>query len=173
MPIVEGTPLFGLFQGKYDVLRTARTSVSLAANLIYGNTLESDSESFTTFGGGVLVDQHLGKVSLHGGLTVNGAFGQQSYDRDSVELASGVVLMADAGLTARLSETFKIIGEFKVPVLIDTTDSEINADTSLFTYGVRFHGPGLAADLGFARPLAVDLDGLLMGLPYVAFTARF
>ncbi|MFN3196812.1 MAG: hypothetical protein ACE366_00145 [Bradymonadia bacterium] len=166
LPAFEVFPFFGIFQGKYSLSRSETTSISVTANAIY------TEGGFTSFGPGLSIDHHLGAVSLHGTLIVNAALGEDEFDDDR-EVESGFLVVADLGFTARLSKRFKLLGELKVPMLLAAGEnSGFSEDLALATYGVRFHGSNLAADLAFLRPVT-DYEDFVLGVPYVAFSARF
>lgn len=175
LPVVSEMPIMLLFQGKYAFYRDEMTTVAVRGNFSYlaSNDDEIDDASVTLFGGAVAVDRFLddgGRFAVHGALQLQGAIG--SFDGD-VDVADGVVIGLETGLTGRVSKRFKILVDVLLPAAYSDGDFEV-ADAALFSYGVRFHGEDLAADLGFIRPLGdVDTGDLVLGLPWVAFTARF
>ena len=82
-------------------------------------------------------------------------------------------MAANLGFSAQVTDYMKVMGETILPAVYTDGKLEVSEIVN-FTYGLRFFGDDLAADLGFIRPLgkdAGDLD-LVMGVPYVAFTAR-
>ena len=111
-----------------------------------------------------------GRFALHGALGVNGLIGSGGAD---VDLSDGALISLEGGLTARLATRFKILIDILLPAAYTEAGFDV-AEAVLFTYGVRFRGPDLAADLGFMRPIGdVDTGSLIMGVPWVAFSARF
>lgn len=177
LPIVSEMPTMLLLQGKYAFLRDEKTTVSVRGNFSYfKNNADCDGEcdaSLMLFGGAVAVDRFLddaGRFALHGALQVQGAVG--SYEGD-VSMADGALIAIEGGATARVTRRFKLLVDLLLPAAYSNGDFEV-ADAALFTYGMRFHGEELAADLGFIRPIGdVDTGSLVMGFPWVAFTARF
>ena len=82
-------------------------------------------------------------------------------------------MAANLGFSAQVSDFLKVMVEGILPAVYAAGEFQV-AETVNFTYGLRFFGDDLAADLGFIRPLGEGMGdaGLAMGLPYVAFTAR-
>jgi hypothetical protein len=176
LPVVSDMPIVLLFQGKYAFYRDEMTTVAVRGNLSYLASEPDEDEgdaSVTLFGGAVAVDRFLddaGRFAVHGALQFQGAMG--SFEGD-VDVADGVIIGLETGLTGRVSKRFKILVDVLLPASYSDGDFEL-ADAALFSYGVRFHGEDLAADLGFIRPLGdVDTGKLVLGVPWVAFTARF
>jgi hypothetical protein len=172
LPITSDIPLVLGLSPKFVVDRGANHVVAVRANLLMG------FETTSGVGGGIVstgpyVDYYLdrrGRVAVHGGLTVGGVFGGE-FGTD-LGFARGLVLTFDAGFSAAVSDSVKIILEGQAFGLLSGAGFNV-LDTTLFNYGVRFYGEDLAVDLAFVRPLAVDIEPLLLGVPYVTFSARF
>jgi hypothetical protein len=177
LPIVDEMPVLLMAQGKYAFFRNERTTVSARFNLTYASADSSDSDSetarATAFGGGVAIDHFVdqgGRFAVHGALAINGIAGGIG---GSMEVGDGAVIYLEGGATFRAFSSFKLLVDLLLPALIDGDGVDF-ASVALFTYGMRFHGPNLAADLGFMRPVGdADTSDLVLGLPWVAFTARF
>jgi hypothetical protein len=122
---------------------------------------------------GPYVDYYLdprGRFALHGGLTVGGIFGGTV--GSDFGFGQGLLLTIDAGFSAAVKRNLKFIVETQV-FGVASRSGFILADTTILNYGLRFHGPDLAVDLAFLRPLGADTGPLVMGVPYVTFSARF
>ncbi len=173
LPITTDIPLLGLFQGKFVLHRGERVTVSARANLNVIAPQEVD-DFVGTFGGGLMVDYYLddsGRFALHGGFGANAVFG--SLGDSAIELANGAAISLELGASAALGNSVKLIFDALIPAASTDQGFEV-ATFGLVTYGVRFFGESLAADLGFLRPVGdIDLDGFVLGIPYVAFSARF
>ena len=180
LPVVSDMPTVLISQGKYVVSRSDRSVIAVTGNFNYfADSLDVDSDddddvdaSLMTFGPGVLADMFLddgGKFAVHGGLNISGVAGGSS----DLNVADGALIMLDFGFSLRASSSIKIALEGKLPAAYHDGEIEV-ADAVLLLYGVRFHGSSLAADLAFMRPFGdVDTGDLVLGIPYVAFTARF
>jgi len=171
LPIVEDIPLVLALQPKFVLMRTADTVLSLRTPLTFTS---SDGETAFTFGAGVVLDQRLddaGRFALHAGLLATGVAGSIVSLGDDVDVAEGAVLELDVGVTLGVASMVKIIVELQGFAAISDAGFEV-VDAALLNYGVRFHGGSLAGDIGFIRPIGVDSD-LILGVPYLAFSARF
>ncbi len=178
LPVVSEMPTVLLFQGKYAFFRNDRTTISARGNFSYfGETVDTGEGNHTAhallFGAGVAIDHFVdegGKFALHAALAAQGVSGDVDGD---LSLGSGALISMEAGLTGRVSKRLKLLVDVLLPAAYSHSKLSI-AEAALFTYGVRFHGEDLAADLGFMRPIGnVDTGSLVMGIPWVAFSARF
>jgi len=103
-------------------------------------------------------------------------YGVSSYDFNNASISGGFgygfsgnkinkkpVIMI--GVEAKVSNSIKLISENWLP---------IDADISLISFGVRFFGEKLAADLGFIRPIGKDfeIEGFPF-LPWLGFAYNF
>ena len=107
---------------------------------------------------------------MFSGLDIGGVFGNVD---QGWEIGDGLIMAANLGFSAQVADFMKVMVEGVVPAIYANERFEMS-DVVNFTYGMRFFGEDLAVDLGFIRPLGGEMadSGLLMGLPYVAFTAR-
>lgn len=184
LPIVEDIPLVLALQPKFVLARTPETVVALRVPFTYINDLSSDSNSVGTLGAGVVVDHYFGptgRIGLHAGLLVTGVFGDFNFsdededgndDSDSVAFADGAGFELDLGASFGVSNAVKIILEGQIFAAAGDGGFEVG-EVVLINYGVRIHGSGFAGDLGFIRPVGNVDTGLILGLPYVAISARF
>jgi len=183
LPVVEDIPLVLALQPKFVLARTPETVVALRVPFTYVNDLSSNSNSAGTLGAGLVVDHYFGptgRIGLHAGLLVTGVFGDFTFsdgnndgadDSDRVGFANGAVFELDLGASFGVSNAVKIIVEGQIFAAAGEGGFEV-ADVVLINYGVRIHGSGLAGDLGFVRPIGID-SSLILGVPYVAISARF
>jgi hypothetical protein len=93
---------------------------------------------------------------------------------DHMEVADGMLFNLSVGLNYRVHNIIKLMIEFTVPGGIIDGNSEIVEEAALFNYGVRFFGETIAVDLSFLRSMSSEVsDELVMGIPYLTFSARF
>lgn len=170
LPITTEIPLVLALQPKFVLMRSDDTVVSLRTPLAIAN---SDGETLGVLGAGVLLDQYLdrdGRFALHAGLLVAGAFGD--FSSSDFEIAEGALFELDLGASLAVASILKIIIEVQLAAGVTKDGFEL-ADGALVNYGVRFFSGGIAGDLGFTYPVGVDVDELVLGIPYLAFSARF
>ncbi len=173
MPIVADIPLVLVAQAKFVVHRTNNTVVALRAPLMFAS--ENDlSGGAGGFGAGVVMDHRFdkeGRYTLHGGLLVSGALVAGSSVTDDILVGDGAVISADLGLSLAFKDSFSLIFEGQAFAAV-TGEGFDFLDLGTFSYGVRFHSGTIAGDIGFVRPIGVDTDPLILGIPYLAFSAR-
>ena len=129
------------------------------------------------FGVELLVDYLLddkGRNVLVGGLDAQAVFrGMYSV----MGMRDGALLYMFGGFNARAGRTLKFMLEVILPAVYHAEIHEFQmvALGLMFNYGLRFHGPSIAVDICFVRPLHPDtyMDKFVMGFPLVNFTARF
>ncbi|MCC6620173.1 MAG: hypothetical protein IT385_02900 [Deltaproteobacteria bacterium] len=176
LPIVEDIPLFIAIQPKFVLMRSPETIVSLRTPVTIGSSFDSDAEgTIVTFGAGVLVDQRLdaaGRFAMHAGLLASGAAGGGFDLTSDFEAADGAFFELDLGVTLGVASILKLLFEVQALAVVSEDGFEF-ADFVLFNYGVRFFSGSIAGDLGFIRPIGIDTDELILGVPYLAFSARF
>lgn len=173
LPIADGMPFVGSLAPKYVFYRTADTAIAVRGIVWYGTVL-GESSSIGSFSVGLHLDQyldHAGRFGLHAALSGGTAFGP-GFDSSDLQLASGALFQLDLGFTAGVANVAKLLVEAQI-FAAKTSDEFRVAPIVLLNYGIRFHGKGLAADLGFVRPIGDVESGLILGLPFVAFSARF
>ncbi|MFO0751631.1 MAG: hypothetical protein U1F43_39090 [Myxococcota bacterium] len=172
LPVAEGFPILLSLAPKYVFYRSPDTVVAVRGLLWYGSTLGED-DSLGSFSAGIVIDQYLdqrGRFALHASLSAGGAFG--SFDSSELTVASGALFELDLGVTLGVASVAKLLVEAQI-FAGKTDDAFRVAPVVLLNYGIRFHGKGLAADLGFIRPVGDVESDLILGLPFVAFSARF
>ncbi len=180
LPITTDIPLLITGSLKYVLSRSTTTVVSIMPTLMV--LKDGGSDLFIgTFGGGILADRVLdaqGKFALTGSLFAHFGFGKGGTDAD-LQAAEGVVILGSGAFTARLGRHVKLLTEIILPGGYSWAGSsnrfDIVEQALIFGYGVRFFGSSIGVDLTFLRPLHPDVDtgGLLMGVPWVAFSGRF
>lgn len=173
VPITTDIPFVLLSAVKWNFLQTGRVLLSLQPHLQYA------SDSGDTIGGigaGILADFLLddkGDFVVTLAETNTMAFGNNI----DGGLSDGFIVTLMAGINARVGRKVKLMAEFLLPggVFWDEGRTELLEEALLFNYGIRFFGESVAVDLCFLRPAHPDMDaeGLLMGFPYLTFSARF
>lgn len=170
LPVTSDIPLVLAFQPKFVLVRSDDTVVSLRTPLAFAS---SDGDTAGVIGAGVLLDQYLdkdGRFALHAGFLVAGAFGV--FDSGGFDFGDGALFELDLGASLGVASILKIILEVQLAAVASEDGFEI-ADVALVNYGVRFFSGSIAGDLGFTYPVGGDVDDLLLGIPYLAFSARF
>jgi hypothetical protein len=173
LPIVREMPIVLSPQMKWVFLRGDQQVMSAKLNVTFATLTGEDSSSGGTISGGVSHDFYFdkeGRYAMFSGLDIGGVFGNVD---EGWQMGKGFVMAANLGFSAQVADFMKVMVEGVVPALYADKQFEISDIVNL-TYGVRFFGEDLAVDLGFIRPLGEEMadSGILMGLPYVAFTAR-
>lgn len=171
LPIVEDFPRFFSLTGKFRVHAGSNDIFSLQPNLIYFGV---EDEAAGLFGVHALYDHIFdddGRYTLSLAASALGILGATSGD---VDLADGALLGFSSAFNARVGSIVKLMGELYLPATLTPDNSMLLEEGLLFNYGVRFFGSSIAVDLTFLRPVHPDVDSpLLMGLPFVTFSARF
>jgi hypothetical protein len=171
LPIVEDFPRFFSLTGKFRVHAGSNDIFSLQPNLMYFGV---EDESAGLFGVHALYDHIFdseGRYTLSLAASALGILGATSGD---VDLADGALLGFSSAFNARVGSIVKLLGELYLPATLTPDNSMLLEEGLLFNYGVRFFSSSIAVDLTFLRPVHPDVDSpLLMGLPFVTFSARF
>jgi len=175
-PVTTAIPLVLALKPKFVLARTPTTVVAVRVPLTFAKDTSGDGSSFGSFGAGLLVDHYFGargRIGLHAGFLVTGVFGDFSFDGDDdFTIGRGAGFELDVGASFGVSNAVKLILEAQIFAGAGDGGFKVS-DVALINYGVRIGGPGFAGDLGFIRPVGVDTDPLLLGIPYVAISARF
>jgi hypothetical protein len=175
LPILQEMPIVLAPQLKWVFLRGDQQVMSAKLNVMFATTTSGDDFSGGTVSGGISHDFYFdkeGRYAMFSGLDIGGVFGNVDSDW---QMAKGLIMAANLGFSAQVADFMKIMVEGVVPAAYGTENKQFEvSDIVNLTYGMRFFGEDLAVDLGFIRPLGGEMadSGLLMGLPYVAFTAR-
>jgi hypothetical protein len=86
------------------------------------------------------------------------------------------LLVYGASVVHRVGRHVKLLGEVASATVRDASQDFDNAPGVLLSYGLRFHGDSLAADVGFMKPLSTEdelNDAFLLGLPFVSLSYRW
>ncbi len=171
LPIVSDIPFVALVSAKYRLIAMDNMLLSIQPTL---NLAHSSGETGGTFGFQLLYDyivDDAGDLTLSAGLSANWLFVAGTFD----EVSDGAGLLLGGAVTWRVAEIVKLMGELVLPGAIGGGEFELVEQALLFNYGVRFFGERIAVDLTFLRPIHPDVDvgPLLMGIPYLTFSARF
>lgn len=171
LPIVEDFPRFVSVAGKFRLYAGSNDIFSLQPNLMYFGV---DGESAALFGVHALYD-HLfddrGRYTLSLAMSTLGVLGATEGD---VDIADGAILGFSGAFNAQVAEIVKVMAELYLPGAITPDTTELVEEALLLNYGVRFFGETLAVDLTFLRPIHPDAETpLVMGIPFVTFSARF
>ncbi len=171
LPIIEDIPFVFALAPKYVVARGDQFALALRGDVWVG------ARSGTTLGRasvGPVFDYYFdrqGRYAFHAGLNIGGVFG--GFDNSGISFAEGLLIGLDLGFTLGVAKGFKLIVEGQLFAGYSAAGFNV-AEVALLNYGVRFHGRDLAVDLTFLRPIGdVDVGPLVMGVPFVAFSARF
>lgn len=172
LPVFSNLPVAVAPQLKWALYRSDQQVLSARLNMTYLSDHENDA-SGGTFAGGISHDLYFdeqGRYAMHTGLDAGGVFGKVDEDW---KMGDGAFFIMNVGLSAQVADYMKVMVEAAVPAIYADDQFEMS-DIVNVTYGMRFFGDDLAADLGFLRPVGEDMSdsGLAMGFPYVAFTAR-
>ncbi len=174
LPITADFPLTMMFSGKWQFLNTGKILVSLQPNFGF---MTQEGDTLGGFGIGIAADFIVdddGEYVFTLSETNMMLFGNVGSDG---VLSDGVAFAVAAGFTARVARAVKLLVEMSVPgaAVWDRGDFELFPEGTLFSYGVRFFGETVAVDLSFLRPIHPDADAgfLVMGFPYLTFSARF
>jgi len=170
LPIVEDIPFMALGSFKWRIAATDTVvfSVMPSASVITQSGVDGAAG---TLGVAFLLDVVLGKegdFALSFAETNNWAWG--TFGDDTV-ISDGFVMSLSAGANYRVHKYVKIMTEFIVPGIVGDS-TEIFGEATVFAYGVRFCSHTISVDLAFLRPVE-EIDFLVMGFPYVTFSARF
>lgn len=185
LPITTDIPFILLASLKYRLLKNKNIIISVQPNfsLFRESFDDNDGQETVTaggFGGSLLIDYLLdpaAKYVLTGGVNAQFMFGGS--DRSDFQVADGAIFYFYGALSARLGKMVKLMAELSVPGGIywggDGTEFRVVEQALLFNYGIRFFGKSVAVDLSFIRPIHPDVDtgSLLMGIPWLNFSARF
>ena len=176
LPVVEEIPLVAAVSAKYRLIARDHLVFSIQPGV---NVIHDDGDTFGTFGFQLLLDY---VVDQDGDLVLSLAestqFGFGSFEFGESGVADGAVLTFGVGASWRVAEIVKLLAELVFPTVVSWADIGdsfyILEEAFLFNYGVRFFGESIAVDLTFLRPLHPDAsESFVMGIPYLAFSARF
>jgi hypothetical protein len=174
LPITKDFPLVLVFNGKYRLIHTDRFILSVIPS---GSIAHESTTDVTvgTMGAGVALDYLLdqqGNFVFHGGATIAWGFGGS--DSDDMDFADGALFLLNAGMNFRIHKYIKLLFELTLPGGYYKDDFEILEEGLLVGYGVRFCSSFISVDLTFIRPIHPDVEtDFVMGIPFVAFSARF
>jgi len=175
LPVTEDVPLVLAIQPKFVLARTPEMVVALRTPVTIVNSFDSDGGLLGTFGAGILIDYRLdaqGRFAFHGGILASGVFGAGFDSIDGFEVGKGAFFEFDLGFTFSLSNLVTLLVEMQSFAAAGEGGFDV-ADGVLLNYGIRFHSGSIAGDLGFIRPIGIEDSGFLLGVPYLAFSARF
>lgn len=168
-PIVEGMPFFGIVAVKGAVLERGRLHLALQGDggVAFDTT---NSGSGYLMGGGALTSLCLrGDCSslLSASATYNYMLADGGGHAHSVVYGGSIV--------HRVGAHVKFLGEVTSALGGTSPTNTQNADGVLASYGLRFFGSTLAADIGFVKPVSSSggTGGFLMGLPFANFSYRW
>ncbi len=165
LPIVEGTPFFGIASIKLQVLKAGSARLALQGAVLHiRDTSGSDDFSVTVgnFGGALtLCIDH----DCHSHVT--GYLGAGFAQEDT----SSVPFVGSLAATLKIGKRVKAV--FEADTAFIAGDINETANGFLGWYGLRFTSREIGVDLGFAKPICDGCeDGLVMGFPFVSFTYR-
>ncbi|MDZ4696189.1 MAG: hypothetical protein SGI86_13670 [Deltaproteobacteria bacterium] len=171
LPVTEDFPFVLVAAAKYRLHKGPLSIFSVQPTVaIFAN----DGENATLLGIQALYDRILDPEGKWVLTLAGGGYGVLGSTSGDIDLNDGTVLTMSAGISGRLGRIVKFIGELYLPAVYSNGDFEFGEEALLFNYGVRFFSHSIAVDLAFLRPIHPDADtGLVMGIPFVTFSARF
>jgi hypothetical protein len=172
LPIFKNLPFVFALAPKFVVNRGAQHALAIRGDVWVG--VDGDTTLGRVSVGPVLdyFFDRQGRFALHAGLNIGGVFGGID-GSGGISFAEGLLIGLDLGFTLGVAKGFKLIVEGQVFAGYSAAGFNV-AEVALVNYGVRFHGESLAVDLTFLRPVGdFDVGPLVMGVPFVAFSARF
>lgn len=176
IPVTTDIPLVLAIQPKFVLARTPDLVLSLRTPVTIVSSFEEDVDGTAgTVGAGLLLDYRLdaeGRFAFHAGLLASGLFGAGFDSVDGFTFAEGAVFELDVGMTFSLSNLVTLLVEVQSFAAAGSGGFDV-ADGVLLNYGIRFHSGSIAGDLGFIRPIGTGDDNFFLGVPYLAFSARF
>ena len=165
IPAFADIPIGGMLTAKWKIIDTDYALFSVQPGGIF---LYNDGESGGGFQIGLLADFVLPTKTVFSLSNIH-MTSVGGYDDFSTWL-----MLTTIGVNQQLGSLVKLMVEFTMPSAYN--DGEFFIEDKLFfiSYGVRFFWKKIAFDISFIRPLASEVnDILLMGYPYVTFTVRF
>jgi hypothetical protein len=101
-------------------------------------------------------------------------WGFGSMSDESFDMADNVAFALSAGANFRVHQYVKLLTEFIITGGVIDGEFHLFDEVVFFNYGVRFCSQTISVDLTFLRPIVEGVsDSLVMGIPYVTFSARF
>lgn len=175
LPIFEDIPFVFALAPKFVVNRGQQHALAIRGDVWIGTSTGDDGTTLGRVSVGPVFDYFFdrqGRYAFHAGLNIGGIFGGID-GSGGISFAEGLLIGLDLGFTLGVARGFKLIVEGQLFAGYSAAGFTV-AEVALLNYGVRFHGADLAVDLTFLRPVGdVDPGPLVMGLPFVAFSARF
>lgn len=162
LPMFEDMPLVATGSGKVRLVNAGRLRVA-AHGSVTVVTADGEAAYLSTVGG-------TGSVCLDDGChsmlsATLGAMGAAGDDADGE-----AAVYYGASLVQKIAPRAKLLLELAGASADLTSDASERIEA--LNYGIRFYGPNLAADVGFVRPLGLEDDELVMGVPFVNLSYR-
>lgn len=175
LPVVEGTPLIVALSAKVQLVSQPHLRFSVQPS---GLMVSSDGNRAGVLGAQLLLDYVVdedGRFVVSLMESNDFAFGSTEGDLDVLET---MFIGFGASAAWQLGGNVKLIGELTLPGGYSNGETELVEEALVLTYGARFFGSSVAADLAFIRPIHPDVDNTIskvlpMGFPFVTFSARF
>ena len=174
LPVVKGVPFVGAITGKYKLVDNSNIALALQPAFLLIDEGEdiATSVGLTFMLDFILNDDNVVTLSQASHLPISGKNREISlFDYDYV--LGDLLFTMTAALSSRVSNNLKLILE--ITAAADYVDGELHMieDIMFVNYGIRFFNKDLAVMLSFLKPITTNGEMIIMGLPYVSFTARF
>lgn len=178
-PIMRDMPFFGTAAVKARAVSGERFHLALQGSASYGHVFGDvdNGGELGMAGAGVLGSFCLREDCtslLSASATYQLGFifgGDQSGSDDYAHM-----LVYGASVVHRVGRHVKLLGEVTSGAGRGEAGSFDTAEGMLVSYGVRFHGNRIAADVGFVKPIVLDEnddDDFLLGLPFANLSYRW
>ncbi len=164
LPITDKMPFFGLFNAKYQVIKSGRVRGAVQGAVSHIR-VDGNGVSAAVLGGALTVCLD-DECHSHATGYLGAGFAHENQ--------SAVPFVFSGALAVRMNKHIKLLLEADSGFVAGDINDKING--FLAWYGVRFTSSIIGVDLGFAKPICTDgrdcNTGLPLGLPFVSFTYR-
>lgn len=166
LPIVNSIPFVGLFTAKYKLMDNGNTAFAILPGLLYTKYEGASAGSFNLT---AVFSMSLNQDNL---LSFSSTMNIPFLENKTLD---GMLFTFTAAINSRISKYVKLVAELSLAGAYANGEFHLGTEAMLFNYGIRFFNKDLAAMLSFLRPIITG-DGenpIILGYPYVTFTAKF
>jgi hypothetical protein len=172
-PIIKDMPFLGNATIKGRVVATDRFHLALQGGLGYGQIFRLGDDDHGAFATAGALASYCLRADCASLLSASATY-QLGLDLEDIGRPVHLVIYG-ISFAQRLGNHVKLLAEVASAASAGP-DPFDNLDGLLVSYGVRFHGQKMAADVGFLRPVITD-DGdkspFVLGLPFASFSYRW
>ena len=166
LPLTEDFPLLLFLNAKLQVVKSGNLRVALQGAILHFRESSGSTTVSATAGDVGAVATLCLDIECHSHLSGFLAAGF------AYEEQAAVPFLVAASLAYRVGKHVKLILEVDSG-FIAGDGVTVGADGFLLFYGVRFTSRNIGVDLALAKPICEGCnDGLVLGIPFVAFTYR-